>query len=264
MMVAQDSSDLFLSVGAPPAMKSDGETQILDAPVLDSQTLAGLADSLLDEARKKTFEVAHEMNLTLDRAGIGRFRVNLYRQRGETAMAIRYIPSRIPDIESLNLPPNVRDLIMLKRGLVLVVGAAGSGKSTTLAAMIDYRNRHRSGHILTIEDPIEFVHTHNKSIVDQREVGIDTNSYADALKNAMREAPDVIMIGEIRDRETMEQALRRCIRTTPARPWTASSRSFQRARADKCCRIFRRTSRPCFPCVWCAAQPVAGACRRRN
>jgi twitching motility protein PilU len=207
MMVAQDASDLFLSVGAPPAMRTEGETRILDAPVLDSQALADIADSLLDEGRKKAFEQAHEMNLTADREGIGRFRVNLYRQRGETAIAIRYIPSRIPDIDTLNLPPNIKDLIMLKRGLVLVVGAAGSGKSTTLAAMIDYRNRHRSGHILTIEDPIEFVHAHNKSIVDQREVGVDTNSYADALKNAMREAPDVIMIGEIRDRETMEQAL---------------------------------------------------------
>ena len=207
MMAAQEASDLFLSVGAPPAMRTEGETRILDAPVLDSPTVAGIVDSLLDEGRKKTFEQAHEMNLTVNREGIGRFRVNLYRQRGETAVAIRYIPSRIPDIDTLNLPPNIKDLIMLKRGLVLVVGAAGSGKSTTLAAMIDYRNRHRSGHILTIEDPIEFVHAHNRSIVDQREVGIDTNSYADALKNAMREAPDVIMIGEIRDRETMEQAL---------------------------------------------------------
>ena len=207
MMVTQDASDLFLSVGAPPAMKTEGEMQLLDAPVLDSQTVAGIADSLLDEDRKKTFDRSHEMNLTVDRQGLGRFRVNLYRQRGETAMSIRYIPSRIPSFESLNLPPTVRELIMLKRGLVLVVGAAGSGKSTTLAAMIGYRNSHRTAHILTIEDPIEFVHAHHKCIVDQREVGVDTNSYADALKNAMRETPDVIMIGEIRDRETMEQAL---------------------------------------------------------
>jgi twitching motility protein PilU len=207
MMVAQDASDLFLSVGAPPAIRVEGETRILDAAALDSATLGAVADSLLDESRKKAFEQAHEMNLTIDREGVGRFRVNLYRQRGETGIAIRYIPSRIPSLESLNLPPNIKDLIMLKRGLVLVAGAAGSGKSTTLAALIDYRNKHRSGHILTIEDPIEFVHAHGKCIVDQREVGVDTNSYADALKNAMREAPDVIMIGEIRDRETMEQAL---------------------------------------------------------
>ncbi|HET7778554.1 MAG TPA: PilT/PilU family type 4a pilus ATPase [Rudaea sp.] len=207
MMVAQDASDLFLSVGAPPAIKTEGETRIIDAPVLDSAAVSTVADSLLDAGRKNVFDQTHEMNLTVDRQGIGRFRVNLYRQRGETGIAIRYIPNRIPSLESLNLPPNVRDLVMLKRGLVLVVGAAGSGKSTTLAALIDYRNQHRSGHILTIEDPIEFVHAHGKSIVDQREVGIDTNSYAEALKNAMREAPDVIMIGEIRDRETMEQAL---------------------------------------------------------
>ena len=207
MMVEQNASDLFLSVGAPPALKAEGETRILAAPVLASQTLGEVADSLLDGRQKQEFERKHEMNLTISREGLGRFRVNLYRQRGQTAIAIRYIPSRIPSLDSLNLPSNIRDLVMLKRGLVLVVGAAGSGKSTTLAAMIDYRNRQRSGHILTIEDPIEFVHEHNRSIVDQREVGIDTDSYADALKNAMREAPDVIMIGEIRDRETMEQAL---------------------------------------------------------
>jgi twitching motility protein PilU len=169
--------------------------------------VTAIADSILDEARKATFAQKHEMNLTVDREGVGRFRVNLYRQRGETAIAIRYIADRIPGVDTLNLPSNIKDLIMLRRGLVLVVGAAGSGKSTTLAALIDYRNRLRSGHILTIEDPIEFLHKHGKSIVDQREVGFDTESYAEALKNAMREAPDVIMIGEIRDRETMEQAL---------------------------------------------------------
>jgi twitching motility protein PilU len=207
MMAARDASDLFLSVGAPPTMKTEGETQMLDAPMLDSQTVAAIADSLLDESRKTVFEQTHEMNLTITKADIGRFRVNLYRQRGETGVAIRYIPSHIPSLESLNLPEALKELIMLPRGLVLVVGAGGSGKSTTLAAMIDYRNKQKPGHILTIEDPIEFLHAHNKSIVDQREVGFDTNSYADALTNAMRESPDVIMIGEIRDRQTMEQAL---------------------------------------------------------
>jgi twitching motility protein PilU len=207
MMVTRDASDLFLSVGAPPALKVEGETHILEAPVVDSRAVTAIADSILDEARKATFAQKHEMNLTVDREGVGRFRVNLYRQRGETAIAIRYIADRIPGVDTLNLPSNIKDLIMLRRGLVLVVGAAGSGKSTTLAALIDYRNRLRSGHILTIEDPIEFLHKHAKSIVDQREVGFDTESYAEALKNAMREAPDVIMIGEIRDRETMEQAL---------------------------------------------------------
>ncbi len=207
MMATQNASDLFLSVGAPPAMKIEGETRMLDAPVLDPQTVAQIADSLLDDAHKQAFAQAREMNLTISKADIGRFRVNLYRQRGEPAIAIRYIPNHIPSLDSLNLPPNLKDVILLPRGLVLVVGASGSGKSTTLAALLDYRNKNRGGHILTIEDPIEFLHSHNKSIVDQREVGQDTNSFADALTNALRESPDVIMIGEIRDRETMDQAL---------------------------------------------------------
>jgi twitching motility protein PilU len=207
VMATRNASDLFLSVGAPPALKAEGETHLLNAPPLASKELSDVADLLMNEAQEQIFLHTHEMNLSLARADIGRFRVNLYRQRGETAIAIRYIPDHIPNIEALNLPPILKDLIMLPRGLVLVVGASGSGKSTTLAAMIDHRNRHRSGHILTIEDPIELLHKHEKSIVDQREVGPDTNSFADALQNAMREAPDVIMIGEIRDRATMEQAL---------------------------------------------------------
>ncbi|MGA9333048.1 MAG: PilT/PilU family type 4a pilus ATPase [Rudaea sp.] len=206
-MADQGASDLFLSVGAAPAIKVEGETRMLDAPALDSDAVAQLADAILDEEHKRVFDRKHEMNLTLPQAGTGRFRVNLYRQRGETGIAIRYVPESIPTIESLNLPAILEELIMRPRGLVLVVGATGSGKSSTLAAMIDYRSKHRSGHILTIEDPIEFVHQHGKSIVDQREVGFDTNSYADALQNALRESPDVVMIGEIRDRETMQQAL---------------------------------------------------------
>jgi twitching motility protein PilU len=207
MMVAEQASDLFLSVGAAPAIKVEGETRILDAPKLDSDTVTAVALGLLDAPRRKEFEFVHEMNLAMTRNGIGRFRVNIYRQRSETGVAIRYISDRIPAIESLNLPANVKDLVMLRRGLVLIAGAVGCGKSTTLASLIDYRNRTRTGHILTIEDPIEFVHAHARSIVDQREVGIDTASFADALRNAVREAPDVIMIGEIRDRESMEQAL---------------------------------------------------------
>ena len=207
LMVEQDASDLFLSVGAPPALKIEGETRLLPEPVLDAPTVDAVAEALLDAPRRAAFAQRHEMNLTMERAGIGRFRLNLYRQRGHTAIAARYIPSRIPPFDSLNLPANIRNLILLRRGLVLVAGAAGSGKSTTLAALIDYRNRAGAGHVLTIEDPIEFLHAHSKCIVDQREVGFDTDSYADALKNAMRESPDVIMIGEIRDRETMEQAM---------------------------------------------------------
>lgn len=148
-----------------------------------------------------------ELNMGLSIPQVGRFRINLFRQRGDISMVVRYIQSKIPSMEQLNLPPILKSIVMELRGLVLVVGATGSGKSTTLAAMIDYRNENQSGHILTIEDPIEFIHQHKKSIVDQREVGIDTMSYDNALVNAMREAPDVILIGEVRERSTMKQAI---------------------------------------------------------
>ena len=206
-MIARNASDLLLSVGSAPALRIEGSLIMFsDAPV-ESQALAELADSVMSDAQKRIFAERHELNFTLDRPQLGRFRISLYRQRGEPAMAIRYIPRKIPSLESLHLPPALKDLILLPRGLVLVVGASGSGKSTTLAAMIDYRNRNLSSHILTIEDPIEYLHQHQRSIVDQREVGPDTESFVLAMKNAMRESADVIMIGEIRDRETMEQAL---------------------------------------------------------
>ncbi|HET7779484.1 MAG TPA: PilT/PilU family type 4a pilus ATPase, partial [Rudaea sp.] len=166
-----------------------------------------MAYSLMSERQQKEFEQTMEMNLAVALRNIGRFRVNVYRQRGDVALAARYITATIPSIEALNLPPVLKDLIMTPRGLILVVGSTGSGKSTTLASMIDYRNERRTGHMLTIEEPIEFLHTHKQSLVDQREIGIDTLSYANALKNAMREAPDVILIGEIRDRETMQHAI---------------------------------------------------------
>jgi twitching motility protein PilU len=161
----------------------------------------------MNAEQRTQFAQTLEMNLGRAEAGIGRFRVNIYRQRGEVAIAIRFITDRIPGLDELNLPPILKDLIMLPRGLVLIVGSTGSGKSTTLASMIDYRNARMVGHILTVEEPIEYLHTHRESIVDQREIGLDTISYANALKNAMREAPDVIMIGEIRDRETMQAAI---------------------------------------------------------
>jgi len=206
-MAARNASDLFLSVGAPPTIKIEGETIAYGGSPLDSATVTSLTESVLNDEQKRAFAVEREMNLTVARPGVGRFRMNFYRQRGEPAIAVRYVPDRIPSLDTLNLPPILKQLIMLPRGLVLVVGASGSGKSTTLAAMIDYRNRLRAGHILTIEDPIEYLHRHEKSIVDQREVGPDTNSVAAAMQNAIREAPDVIMIGEIRDRATMEQAI---------------------------------------------------------
>jgi twitching motility protein PilU len=207
LMARHRASDLILSVGAPPSIKINGETTQLGVAPIDSEQVQRIAFALMSEHQQKEFDQSLEMNLALAPKDIGRFRVNLYRQRGEIAIALRYITPHIPTLEQLNLPPILNELVMLPRGLVLVVGATGSGKSSTLAAMIDHRNRHRTGHILTIEEPIEFMHAHQLSIVDQREVGLDTLSYANALKNAMREAPDVIMIGEIRDRETMQQAI---------------------------------------------------------
>ena len=207
LMAERRASDLFFTVGAPPNIKVDGETSPLDETQLGPEEVHRLAYSLMNEKQQSEFEATMEMNLAIALADTGRFRVNVYRQRGNIALALRYITGEIPSIEALNLPPILREIIMIPRGLVLVVGSTGSGKSTTLASMIDYRNTHRTGHILTVEEPIEYLHRHKRSMVDQREVGLDTLSYASALKNAMREAPDVIMIGEIRDRETMQAAI---------------------------------------------------------
>jgi twitching motility protein PilU len=207
VMAAKKASDVFLSAGAPPSIKIQGETFHLGETPLRPEQVHDMAYSIMAERQQKEFESTLEMNLALAMGDIGRFRVNIYRQRGQVAMALRYITSDIPSIEQLHLPVLLKDLVMLPRGLVLAVGSTGSGKSTTLASMIDHRNRHRTGHILTVEEPIEYLHLHKQSVVDQREVGLDTLSYANALKNAMREAPDVIMIGEIRDRETMQAAV---------------------------------------------------------
>jgi len=206
-MVETDASDLFLTVGAPPHIKVQGESWPLSVPPLQSGQAQALAYSIMSAQQIADFERQLEANLSYTAPDIGRFRVSVYRQRGETAMVARLIHATIPDFESLGLPPVVQDLALLRRGLLLVVGAAGSGKSTTLAAMIDYRAHNSQGHILTIEDPIEYLFNHDRCTVDQREVGIDTHSFADALRNAMRQAPDIIMIGEIRDRETMEHAI---------------------------------------------------------
>ncbi|MCH7882654.1 MAG: PilT/PilU family type 4a pilus ATPase [Proteobacteria bacterium] len=207
LMADKQASDLFFSTGAPVNIKIEGITSPVNDKPLPPGMVNQLAYRVISEEQKKTFEETMELNFSISIEYIGRFRVNLYRQRGETAMVIRFIKSRIPSIEELKLPPILKQLVLEPRGLVLLVGSTGSGKSTTLASMIDYRNTTMTGHILTIEEPIEYIHQHKKSIVDQREVGIDTLSYANALKNAMREAPDVILIGEIRDRETMQQAI---------------------------------------------------------
>jgi twitching motility protein PilU len=207
LLAKRKGSDIFLSAGTAPAMKIRGATYQLRHEPLTVEDTRTMAYALMCERQQKEFEQSMEMNLAVALGGVGRFRLNIYRQRGSIAIVARYITGEIPSIEELNLPPILKDLIMIPRGLILVVGSTGSGKSTTLATMIDHRNARRTGHILTIEEPIEFLHSHQKSVVDQREIGIDTLSYTNALKNAMREAPDVILIGEIRDRETMQHAI---------------------------------------------------------
>jgi twitching motility protein PilU len=207
LMAEKEASDLFFCTGTEPQIKIKGTIRPVGSKKLEPGDVSKMAASLMTAEQAAEFERNLEMNFAVPLTGIGRFRVNVFRQRGEVSLVIRYINSIIPKIEDMNLPPILGDVIMEKRGLVLVVGATGSGKSTTLAAMIGHRNRHSSSHILTIEDPLEFIHKHERSIVQQREVGIDTLSYGNALKNALREAPDVILIGEIRDMATMKYAI---------------------------------------------------------
>ena len=207
LMAQKQASDLFMSVGAPPCIKIDGVTSAIVEQRLTTADVSAMALSVMSDRQQRDFSADWEMNLALGIEGVGRFRINVYRQRGEPALAVRYITDRIPTIDELHLPARLKDIVMMQRGLVLLVGATGTGKSTTLAAMIDHRNASVTGHILCVEDPIEYVHAHRKSVVDQREIGFDTKSYADALKNALRQAPDVILIGEIRDRETMQAAI---------------------------------------------------------
>lgn len=207
LMVERSASDLFLTTGAPPSIKVDGVVHALDAPKLQVGEVKEIAERIMTAQQRKQFDNSMECNFSWSCKNLGRYRINVYRQRGEVAMVMRMINSKVPDFATLGLPSKVAELSMLKRGLVLVVGAAGSGKSTTLAAMIKHRSSNADGHILTIEDPIEFLFSHGRSIVDQREVGIDTLSFGEALRNALREAPDVIMLGEIRDRETAQHAI---------------------------------------------------------
>jgi len=207
LMVQRNGSDLYFSTGACPNVKISGQTVAIGDKPLAPGDVSALAYSIMNDEQVREFEGTMECNLAISVNALGRFRVNVFRQRGDVAMVIRYIKGEIPSIEELHLPQTLKKLIMLKRGLILVVGSTGSGKSTTLASVIDHRNEHASGHILSIEDPIEFLHSHKKSIVNQREIGLDSMSYENALKNALREAPDVILIGEIRDAATMQHAI---------------------------------------------------------
>lgn len=207
MMVRHDASDLFFVSGAPAKIKISGAIRSIGETPLTPGFCREAVLSLMDDAQRQAFKETLESDFAVALGDKGRFRVNAYHQRGNPAMVLRYIRAGIPTVEDLNLPPVLPRLIMHKRGIILMVGGTGSGKSTTLAAMIDHRNRTATGHILTIEDPIEFVHPHQQCIISQRELGPDTRSYANALKSSLREAPDVILIGEIRTRETMEAAI---------------------------------------------------------
>lgn len=207
IMVAQEASDLFLTVGFPPAFKHDGSLKPISNQNLSAAHTEALARAIMTPEQAAQFKQTRESNFAISRADSGRFRVNAFVQQGSVGMVLRRIRTDLPDFESLGLPETLRDVVMSPRGLAILVGGTGSGKSTTLAAMIHHRNLSSAGHILTIEDPIEFVHPHQRSIVTQREVGMDTEAWDSALKNALRQAPDVILIGEIRDQETMEYAV---------------------------------------------------------
>ncbi len=207
LLVSRNGSDLFITGDFPPAMKIDGKvTKVSPQPLTAGHTLA-LARSIMNDKQAAEFERTKECNFAIAPPSLGRFRVNAFIQQGQVGMVMRVIPVTLPTIDGLGMPQVLKDVVMTKRGLTILVGATGSGKSTTLAAMVDWRNQQSFGHIITIEDPIEFVHPHKNCVITQREVGLDTDSWEAALKNSLRQAPDVILMGEIRDRETMEHAI---------------------------------------------------------
>ena len=207
ILAKNDGSDLYLSTGAPPCAKFQGVLKPLSQTPFTGGQIRDIAYEIMDSKQQKDFEDELEMNLAISIHNVGRFRINIFKQRNEVSIVARNINTQIPNFDELGLPEVLKEVIMVKRGLVLFVGGTGSGKSTSLAALIDHRNSSTGGHIITIEDPVEFVHKHKKSVINQREVGVDTRSFKAALKNTLRQAPDVILIGEIRDRETMEHAL---------------------------------------------------------
>ncbi len=207
LMLSKNGSDLFITADFPPAIKIDGKmTQVSNQPLNSTHTIE-LARAIMSDKQAAEFEATKESNFAISPGGIGRFRVSAFVQQGKVGMVLRTITTAIPKIEDLGVPETLKDVVMTKRGLVIMVGATGSGKSTTLAAMLGYRNEHSYGHIITIEDPVEYVHPHKNCVITQREIGIDTDGWGIALKNTLRQAPDVIFIGEIRDRETMDYAI---------------------------------------------------------
>ena len=206
-MISKKASDLFITTGFPPAFKVNGQMKPVSNQALTSAHTQELARSIMNDRQAAEFEATHECNFAISPHGIGRFRVNVFMQQQHVGMVLRTITTKIPDIDAMGLPPVLKDIVMTKRGLVILVGGTGSGKSTTLAAMIGHRNKNSYGHIITIEDPVEYVHDHINCIITHREVGVDTENWHNALKNTLRQAPDVILIGEIRDRETMEYAV---------------------------------------------------------
>ncbi len=207
IMAEKKASDIFISVGAPINMKINGLAMPVNQTTMSADTVQQLLYEVLNERQIREFEDEMELNTAIALAGVGTFRISAFRQKGSPAVVVRYIPSTIPPLDTLGVPEVLKDVIMQKRGLILMVGATGSGKSTSLAAMLDYRNERRTGHIMTLEDPVEFIFQNKKSIVNQREVGTDTKDFEVALRNALRQAPDCIMIGEIRDKPTMSAAL---------------------------------------------------------
>jgi len=207
LMKEKNASDIFISVGSPINIKISGVAMPINQQVMDAATITSLLHEILSDVQYHEFEETLELNIGYALEGVGNFRLSVFRQKGTPALVVRYIPAHIPKLETLAVPEVLADVIMEKRGLILMVGATGSGKSTTLTAMLDYRNERKSGHILTLEDPIEFIFQNKKSIVNQREVGADTRTFQAALRNALRQAPDCIFIGEIRDKDTMSQAI---------------------------------------------------------
>ncbi len=207
LMLEKKASDLFITAGFPPAMKVDGKMTPISAKALSSQQARELSRAIMNDKQTAEFDATNECNFAIGLLGVARFRVNAFVQRGSVGLVFRTITSKIPSIDELGLPEVLKDIAMTKRGLVILVGGTGSGKSTSLAAMVGYRNENSFGHIITIEDPIEFVHDHKSCVVTQREIGVDTDNWGIALKNTLRQAPDVILIGEIRDRETMDYAI---------------------------------------------------------